>query len=282
MRRRDLRDRAQALEQRVRAEPAEVTHEAVIGKDVQLVGGEQHAQEPVVLLVAAVAGIVATAFGRRARGRRAAVMAVGDVRAVDARERVDVRPRIVDAPHGVAHAVLGREVVERRRPAWPPTTSADRVALRLVGEEDRAGIGVDRQRVARAVVFLVLARDLVLLDALGVVVVDVATADDADLAHAPAGEGGLLPIGVQTGLGLAHQHAAVDHVLEATARGRVHAVVVWVDLVGQVDLRARNVQQAVLVALTQRARLFAVDDVVGNGGDLRGQLGPGPERGERT
>jgi hypothetical protein len=122
----------------------------------------------------------------------------------------------------------------------------------------------------------------VLLDALVVVVVDVTAADDAELADPPAGERGLLPVRVEAGPGFTHEHAARDHVLEALPRRGVHAVIVRIDVVGQVDLGARDVQQVVLVAVAQRARLLAIDDVVRNGGDLRCQLGRGPERGERT
>jgi hypothetical protein len=66
-----------------------------------------------------------------------------------------------------------------------------------VREEHGACVGVDRERVARPIVFLVLARDLVLLDHAAVVVVDVATADHADLADLATEQLDLLPVRVQ-------------------------------------------------------------------------------------
>jgi hypothetical protein len=70
--------------------------------------------------------------------------------------------------------------------------------------------------------------------------------------------------------------------LEVLARTLVDLVGVDVRPFGQVDLRARDVQEAQRVPPGERARLLRVDHVVGDGGDLPDLLTGRAQRAERV
>ena len=94
-------------EQLLRRAPVQVAQHAVVVEDGHLVMREEHREE-----IAVRAGVAAARLGH-ARRRGRAVVAVGDVerrqRVEGARQRGD-RRRVVDHPHLVAHAVVGRHI----------------------------------------------------------------------------------------------------------------------------------------------------------------------------
>ena len=161
----------------------------------------------VVGLFAGVPGIGGLARGGNARGRGRTVVAVGDIERGHGVERCgDARldRGVADHPQGVAHAVefgIGIRRAGRRR-------SQDGVDLGRgrVGQQHRAGLGVERVDLAHAVVFLVGAGELVLADAVGVVVRHRSGGHDAGLAVAAHHDA----VGVVAGRRVAHQHAGLQ------------------------------------------------------------------------
>ena len=137
----------------------------------------------------------------------------------------------------------------------------------------------ERVDVAGAVVLLVGPRLLVLLDEVRVVLGDRGAGDEPDLAVLAHP----LRVDVEVRLGVRHEHAAVHQLRQVLPSLRVDRVGVLVDALGQVDLGARDVQEAVGVSLGERARLLRRDDVVGRGRDAGGERGgraEGAKRGE--
>ena len=95
--------------------PAEIPHDPVVGQDAELLGREEHGQEPVVLLVAPML----PGFRPAAPGRPATRWPSGGARrprrrAARCRKASSERAGIGDPPDRVPHAVGRREVVERR------------------------------------------------------------------------------------------------------------------------------------------------------------------------
>ena len=121
--------------------------------------------------------------------------------------------------------------------------------LVAIGEKDGAGVGAQRVDEPRAVVLLVPARPLVLLDEPGVVVVDVADGDESPLAV----RAHLLLVKVEARAGLAHEHAVALEPEEILPRPGVDGVAVGIGAGRQVDFRAVDVQQAARPAGRQRA-----------------------------
>jgi hypothetical protein len=106
----------------------------------------------------------------------------------------------------------------------------------------------------------------VLLDKLGVVVLDMAQRNEAALdarAH-------LLLVEIETRADFAHQHAVPLQPQKVFPRLRVDRVTVGIGASGQVDLRAIDSQQTVRVALREFGRLGGVDDVIRYARDLGG------------
>ena len=97
------------------------------------------------------------------------------------------------------NAVWSREVVQRRIRAGGGHDGVD-LGVVLVGEKGGTGVGMQRLDVPRAVILLVLARLLVLLEYSGKIVLRVERCDDAGLrviAHH-------LAIGVERGRCVLH------------------------------------------------------------------------------
>ena len=168
--------RADRLEQGFGSAPVEIADDAVVGHDLHLIVREHDREERVVLAA------VALALPMDARGRRASVVAVRDVERRDRLESGRERAAVVggERPEGVAYAVLRREVVDGRGAL---RRSDDRVdaGIGRVREEHRLVVRPELVDVARAVVFLVGARLLVLLDDVRIVFGHGRAPDDADV-----------------------------------------------------------------------------------------------------
>ena len=126
--------------------------------------------------------------------------------------------------------------------------------LVLVGQEHRAGLRAQLDDVARAVVFLVLPRLLVLLHDVAVVLVDRVAGREAGLlvrAHAQAVE-------VHRGLGFLDHRWRVSAAKFARRRP-VDGVGVRIGVRRQVDLGARHVQEAQRALPAASARASSVE-----------------------
>ena len=117
-----------------------------------------------------------------------------------------------------------------------------------------------------------LADDVVL------VVLDVAHTDEPGLGMAAHD----LAVEVEARRGLAHEHAVLLEAEEVFLRLGIHAVVVVIHLVRQVYLRAVHVEEVDGVACAEGLGFGAVDDIVGDGGDLGGLVRCRNEALERT
>ena len=259
----DVEAPADGFEKLFGRQPVQIFHDAVVGENLHLLVGEDDGEEAVVRLRARVVRVPRLQLRARARGGGRAVVAVGDVEQRhfgEAARELFGRGR---APDGVAHAVVGLEVVERLADGLGLDERVE-AAVGAVGQEDGAGLRAQGQDVARAVVLLVGARALVLADDVGVVLVHGAGGGDAHLrvpAHADA-------VDVEVWFVLFDERALRLEPLEILARLRVDLVRVDVRALGQVYLGARDVEEAQRVVGGQGARLLRVDHVVGDGGDL--------------
>ena len=132
-----------------------------------------------------------------------------------------------------------------------------------IGEEDGLHVGVGDADVLHAVLFLVLAGELVFLDDLVHVVLAVGAGHDAVLPL------GVLVLGVHA-LGvdvefllfILHQPAEILEHVVVLHHLEVHFGRVLVGAFGEVDFSLGDVQQAVGVALALHAGLFGVQHVV--------------------
>ena len=194
-------------------------------------------------------------------------MAVGDVRGLDLGENIAIGLRIVHRPDRMRHAVR-RDKVEQGTVVH--ILGDEFVDLRLVavGHQNRAGLGVDRKHVAGAIVLLVRSRLLVLLDDVVVVVIQVAAADQPDLIVVVDH----LAVQIQLGFILPHEIAVRQQSLEVLLGSGVHGRVVRIHFAGQVDLRAKDAQEAARVVGGELPGLLGRHDVVGDGRDLGGDV----------
>ena len=118
----------------------EVFDGAVVREDLELAGGEEDGEEPVVVLAAGVGGVCLAALPSDAAGAGRAVVAVGDVGDGDVAEVFDEGLSAGDPPDGVLDAVGRGEVVERRGIQCGGGEGVDGLGV-AVGEEDGAGVG---------------------------------------------------------------------------------------------------------------------------------------------
>ena len=257
------------VQERVRRQAAEILHGPVVGEDLHLVVRKRHRQHrrPVGTVAERRAGKPAIAhLGPRARGARRAMVAVGDVERGDAADRRDERVArcAADAPQGVPHLVGRREIDDRLALRHLGDDPID-VGGRAIRQEHRPRLRAEREHVLRAIVFLVAARALVLLDDVAVVLVDGEARGETGLDVAPH----LQPVEIDARLVL-HDQRVFPERRKIVRRATVHGVCVWIGAGRQLELGARHAQEAQRVAVGERAGLVGADNVVGNGCDAGG------------
>ena len=164
---------------------------------------------------------------------------VGDIGARELSELAHVVRGVVDHPDRVGHAVASIEVEQRAAVRVTLDEPVDLGAV-AVGQEHRAGVGLEREDVTRPVVLLVASRLLVLADQVVAIVVDVAAADHADLRAVIHHEA----VEVHPGAVLADQCALLEERVEGLASLGVDPVVVDVGALRQVDLGADHAQES--------------------------------------
>ena len=202
------------------------------------------------------------------------MVAVGDVGARNIGEhhpeRLDGR-RAGDAPYGLAHVLLVREVVEGARAHGGGDERLERLVI-LIGEVDGAGLATRGLDVADAVELLLGMGELVALDHAAGVVIECTGGDDAHLRVIALHQA----IEVVAGSGVAKERAVGDSVAEELGGlgvdlGRIHVVVGWERGLGPVDGEERRGMVGHV-----GGGLLAVEDVVGEGGELSRMYRAGP------
>ena len=264
--------RVQFLQQLLVRQTVEVFQHAVVGQNLHLVVRKDHGEKPACVRIAALRLI-------HARRRRAAMMPVRDVERRHRREfpldRLDT-VRVANDPGRVPHAVGGGEIHIRHflQTAVHKRINAYRRAVR---EEHRPRLRRQRLDVAHAVVLLVHARQLVLLDGAGEIFFTARHGHDADLrmrAHH-------LPVEIKTRRAILPQCALRDELLQIFFPARIHWRGVEIGAGRQINLGFADVQEAERIAGGHLPRLFRGHHVIGQFANLRRQLGLRPQRGER-
>ena len=174
-------------------------------------------------------------------------------------------------------AVVGREIVERRLGASLGHDRVDR-GIVLVGEKRGTRMRLENFDVARAVILLVLARLLVLLQDARQIFLRVEGRDDARLrmvAHD-------LPIGVEARRVVLDERTVRTKRIKGLAGLRVGFGRRTVRTVGHVDFRARDVQETLGISGCEGARLGGIDDIVWNSRNRRSELRLRTDSGERS
>ena len=183
-----------------------------------------------------------------------------------------------DPPELMPHAINGGEVIDRLLRLHEALNQGADAWTLAVGEEDRAGVGIECVHEVRAVVFFVLPGLLVLLDDVLLVILRVADGDEAGLAVT----GDDLTVEIHRGFGLTHQNPLRLQPVEILACLRIHRCGIGIDFRIEIDLGAVHMQQAERLALGKGGGLLAVHHVVRNGGDLGGVFLSGDETFERA
>ena len=259
----------------VLAESVRVGDHAMVGHDRELTLREEDA-EKVVVGVRARCLIVClhTHLLADAGGGGGAMVTVGDVGAGDIgehhAERLD-RRRAGDAPHGLAHVLLVGEAVEGACAHGGGDERLECLVV-LIGEVDGAGLAARGLDVADAVELLLGMGELVALDHAAGVVVERTGGDDAHLRVVALHQA----VEVVAGSGVAKERAVGDSVAEELGGlgvdlGRIHVVVGRKRGLGSVDGEERRGMVGHV-----GGSLLAVEDVVGEGGELSRTHRTGP------
>ncbi len=175
------------------------------------------------------------------------------------------------------HAVARLEVVQGR-PRRGALDGRVNGGGRDVGQKDRPCLRLDLDHVARAIVFLVAPRLLVLLDHVAVVLVDGEAGRDPGLhviAHLQA-------IEIRARLVVHDERRLLTQPREVVASRFVDQLRVRIGALGQVDLGARRVKKAERMPGGELSCFVGGDDVVGNSSDVRRRVGRRAERAERN
>ena len=268
----------EALQQLLLGQPIEVLDHAVVVNDGELIIREAHGHEVVVLLVPTVIGVLATLLIPDQGSSGRAVVTVGDVEGghlgEELRDAGDVL-LIIDDPELVTEAVQRcDEAVDGLGGRVLGYDGVDLVFGR-VGEEDRLDIGIVHAHVLHAVLLLILAGQLMLLDDARHVVLD-SGADDEAVLRLPIHR---LGVDVVVLLGVLDEPALVAESAEVLSSLSIDRLVMLIRADGEVDLRADDMVEGHLVALGLGTSLLTVEDVVGTRGDaldelLRGTYAP--------
>ena len=186
--------------------------------------------------------------GANTCGGSRTVVTVGDVEGIHLAELVGDGGDVgfsVDEPEGMAETVdVGHEIIERLFLGDALDESEQR-GIVTIGQEGGTDVGVGGGEMTHAVVFLVAAGEFVLLDAAGIVVVDMSGEDDAVLRVAVHG------LGVEV-IALAlvlYEPTFGNEAFELPARFGVDTGIVLFGVLGKVDFGADDaIERAGIVA----------------------------------
>ena len=258
----------------------EILHDAVVGKDPELIVREDNRQKPSIFLPPCVARILALGGGGRPVGTGRAVVTVGDIEQIEASEGLHVGLCVGHSPAGVLHAVGSDKVENRDRCSIGLHPGGQRLALRITvaeAEKDRLGMAGRGEQMPGTVIFLVGPGLLMLANLTRAILLSLDAADDAQLGHARAN----LAIEVEAGCRVADQRACRNHPLQVCLGMRVDLGSVAVGLRGEVDFREDDVEERPRLPCGPLPGLIGRDHIVGIAGDLGGKHGRGTQRSER-
>ncbi len=243
----------QFLDELLCREPVQVLQHAVVRQDLHLLVREDDAEE-LAALPRAVARL------ENARRRRAAMMSIGDVKSGDACEFVldefDLR-RVADDPRSVPHAVRRGEIHIRLLGCF---FASEFVKGRLgaVGQEYRAGLGIQRLNVPDAVILFVGPREFVFLDDVLQIFLATGRGHQAHLRMLDHD----LAIEIKAGRRVLSQRALRDQLLEILAALGVNLRRVKIRAGRQIDFRFAHVQKTERIGRRDGARLIRRHDIV--------------------
>ena len=222
----------------------------------------------------------AAARRRNARGRRRAVMAVGDIERAHGLEgtcKLADRAAVGNHPELVHDVVVGRHGHVRIALGGALQQPVDLRGVRI-GHHHRAGLGVERLDLAHAVGFLGRRGEFVPADAPVLVTGERHHAGEAGLA--PALPGGA--IGVVVLARITHDDALGDHALEVLGGFRIDGVRGGIGIRRQIDLGLGDVQEAPRLAARALARLGTGERVIGRCDHVTAARRHGAQRTEGT
>ena len=229
--------------------------------------------------MAGVIGIGLGTGGANTRGGGRTVVAVGDVEGIHLAELMGDCGDVgfsVDEPEGMAETVdVGHEVVERLFLGDALDESEQR-GIVTIGQEGGTDVGVGGGEMTHAVVFFVAAGEFVLLDAAGIVVVDMSGEDDAVLRVAVHG------LGVEV-IALAlvlYEPTFGNEAFELSARFGVDTGVVLFGALGKVDFGANDVIERAGIVAGLGTGFGRVEHVVRTRRYKVGEAGGGTEAAE--
>jgi hypothetical protein len=182
----------------------------------------------------------------------------------------------VNHPDDVLDAVVGDEIVGWLRGREPLDQGID-LRTRLVGQEDRAGVGIESVDMTGPIVLLDGPRVLVLLDQVGLVLVDARTGDQPRLdvvTHS-------LAIEVESRRVIAHEDAVAHQPLQVFSAFRIDLRRIHIDAGLEVDLRFDHVEERQGLVSSHRACLVARQYIVGRARHLGAKIrtgAPPPKR----
>ena len=250
---------------------------AVVGEDLELGSGEENGEEPVIVFGAIVGGVGGAAFAADAAGAGGSVVAIGDIGEGDLAEELDEIFATGDLPDGVLDAVGSGEIVEGGGGLEGGIDEGVDGGGVAIGEENGAGICAEGIDEAGAIVFFIGASFLVFFDDLVFVVIDVAEGGDSRLEVVTHP----LLVEIDGGLGLADQGAIGLEGEEIFEGFVVDGIAIGIDVCGEVDFCAIDVEEGEGVIGGEGGGFVAVDDIIGDAGDFGDESGSGAESGER-
>ncbi len=268
----------QGLQEGLGRQTVQVAHHPVVVDDLQLALGEADRHEPVVLLLSGMVGIGGFLLGPHAGGGSGPMVAVGHVESIDACGEnlcnAGVHGRVGNHPEGVAEAVFIHEIVFRLAGG---SLRDDGIQFRvvLVGEENGLDVRILDADMDHAVVLLILAGKLVLLDLAGGVVVRMGAENQSvlgPLAHA-------LGIDIVLFGAVLHQPAFLLPGLEIGYRLVIDRLRMFICDGIEINLRLGDVQERFFTG--HLFGLLGVEDIVRGSGHLGDQFPGRTDRRER-
>ena len=237
--------------------PVQIGDKPIVRQNPQLARRESHGEE--ITALASKIHLLGVA-----RGRRAAMMSIGDVRNWYASEKLNQfvghatagRP---DFPHGVAYAIARRKIVKRFAAAGNGHKFVNRAVV-AIGKESRPRMCLKHLNMTGAIVFLVFTRALVLLNNSAKIVFGVERSDNARLAVSTH----RLTISVELALAVTNKPTGRDHRIKRLARLRIGLWRSAFRPFRKINFRTRNMEKTLGIVGAKILGLGRIHHIIGN------------------